>query len=132
MNAFAKIEVPPVEGAIRNPGNPHHFMVLKPVKGIVSIFLGEDLLARTTNALRLIEIGKTVYDPTLYIPAKDVVISLGEIEKNSQCPLKGQASYYEYEGEEIAWAYTEPYDFADGLKDHFSFWTSKVWIEEGE
>lgn len=132
MNAYAKIEVPPVEGAIRNPSNPHHFMVLKPVKGTVSIFRGEDLLARSTNALRLIEIGKTVYDPILYIPTKDVVIQLEKIEKNTHCPLKGRAGYYEYEGDEIAWSYAEPYEFADGLKDHFAFWSSKVWIEEGE
>lgn len=132
MDMTTTFDVSPIEGAIRNPGNPHHFMVLKPVKGSVSIFHGEDLLARTTNALRVIEISKKAYDPTLYIPAKDVVVALEKIDKNSHCPLKGEASYYAYEGEEIAWSYTEPYDFADGLAHHYAFWSSKIWIEEGE
>ena len=47
-----------VEGAIRQPGNPHHYMVAKPVDKRVRIWRGERLVADTTDALCLIEIGR--------------------------------------------------------------------------
>ena len=132
MNAVSKFEVSLVEGAIRNPDNPHHFLVLKPVNHLVKIFRGDELLAKTNNALRAIEIGKSVYDPVLYIPTKDVIASLTRTEKTSHCPLKGNATYFEFEGEEIAWSYLRPFDFAKELRDHLAFWSSKVRVEEGE
>lgn len=132
MNTISKFDVSPVEGAIRNPDNPHHFMVLKPVNHLVKIFRGDELLAKTNNALRVIEIGKSVYDPILYIPTKDVIASLTRTEKTSHCPLKGNATYFEFTGEEIAWSYSRPFDFAKELRDHHAFWSSKIRIEEGE
>ena len=53
---------------IHNPGDPRHFMRIKPVKGRVRILLGETVLADSRNALRLLEAGHDVYDPVLYIP----------------------------------------------------------------
>lgn len=132
MNVFSKFDVSPVEGAIRNPDNPHHFMVLKPVKHSVKIFLGDNILASTQNAIRVIEIGRKAYDPVLYVPTKDVVVSLKTLERNSFCPLKGEATYFGYEGEEIAWSYSQPLAFAKELREYHAFWSSKTWIEEGE
>lgn len=132
MNTISKLDVSPVEGAIRNPDNPHHFMVLKPVNHLVKIFRGDELLAKTNNALRVIEIGKSVYDPVLYIPTKDVIASLTRTEKTSHCPLKGDAAYFEFEGEEIAWTYSQAFEFAKELQNHHAFWSSKIRIEEGE
>ena len=132
MNTISKLDVSPVEGAIRNPDTPHHFMVLKPVNHLVKIFRGDELLAKTNNALRVIEIGKSVYDPVLYIPTKDVIASLTRTEKTSHCPLKGDAAYFEYAREEIAWSYSQTFEFAKELRDHHAFWSSKIRIEEGE
>jgi len=123
--------VPSVEGAIRNPNNPNHFMVLKPVAQRVRIFLDERLVADTTNALCLIEIGRKAHDPVLYVPAEDLTAPLEKLEKATHCPLKGDASYYAVDGEEIGWAYREPFDFAVELAGRHAFWSKKVRIEQG-
>ena len=124
--------VPPVEGAIRNPANPNHFMVIKPVDRRVRIFYGERLLADTTNAVCVIEIGrKKAYDPVLYVPAGDLAAPLDAVDKTTHCPLKGDASYYAVDGEEVGWAYNEPFDFAAGLAGRHAFWARKVRIEQG-
>lgn len=119
-----------VEGAIRQPSNPHHFMVLKPVNRRVRISFGERLLADTTDALCLIEIGRKAHDPVLYVPATDLVFALDEIEKTSHCPLKGDASYFGVDGEEVGWAYIDPFDFAKELEGRHAFWASKVRVEQ--
>lgn len=123
--------VPDVEGAIRNPANPHHFMVLKPVRRRVRIFAGERLVADTTDALCLIEISRKAYDPVLYVPARGLTAPLETIDRTTHCPLKGDASYYALDGEEIGWSYREPFDFAAGLAGRHAFWPDRVRIEQG-
>ncbi len=117
---------------IRNPGNAAHFMALKPIKRRVRIYAGETLLADTANAVRLVEVGRGVYDPLVYVPAEDLQVALEPLEKSTHCPLKGDASYHGYRGEEIAWSYDRPFDFAQGLARRHAFWPEKVRIEEGE
>lgn len=122
--------IPQVEGAIRQPSNPHHFMVLKPVDRTVRIWFGEQLLADTSDALCLVEISRKAHDPVLYIPAKDMVFELDEIDKTTHCPLKGDASYFGVGGVEVGWAYREPFDFASELAGRHAFWSDKVRIEQ--
>ena len=95
--------VAPVEGAIRNPANPHHFMVVQPAGRRIRIFFGDRLVADSVDALRVIEIG----------------------------PLKGDADYFSLEGQEIAWAYRS-LDFAAVLDGLYSFWGDNMRIVEGE
>ncbi|MCZ6772494.1 MAG: DUF427 domain-containing protein [Proteobacteria bacterium] len=123
--------VPPVDGAIRNPSNPHHFMVIKPIDRCVRTFIGETLIADTTDAVRVIEIGKNAYDPLVYVPAADLTQRLEETDKISHCPLKVDAVYFAIGGEEIGWSYVAPFDFANQLAGRLCFWPSKVRIEEG-
>jgi len=125
------VAVPPVEGAIRNPANPNHFMVIKPVERRVRVFFGERLLADTTGAVWVIEVGRKAYDPVLYIPAVDLRAALDEIDKTTHCPLKGDASYYAIGGEEVGWAYNQPFDFAAEIAGRHAFWAKKVRIELG-
>jgi uncharacterized protein (DUF427 family) len=120
-----------VEGAIRNPANPNHFMILKPVARRVRIFLDERLIADTTDAICLVEIGRKAYDPVLYVPPGALTVPLDKIDKTSHCPLKGDASYYALDGEEVGWAYHAPFDFAAELANLHAFWSSKVRIEQG-
>lgn len=122
---------PPVEGAIRNPANPNHFMVLKPVDGRVRVFAGKKLIADTIDAVCVIEIGRKAYDPVVYVPSEDIAAQLQRTEKTSHCPLKGEAGYYAIDGEEIGWSYVQPFEFADQLAGRHAFWASKVRIELG-
>ncbi len=117
--------------AIRNPANPDHFMVIEPVAARVRAYHGDTLVAETTRARRVMETAGKAYDPMLYIPASDIAATLTQVDKSTRCPLKGQASYYAFDGEEIAWSYTEPFDFSGALADHFAFWPAKVRVEVG-
>lgn len=124
--------VPHIEGAIRNPANPNHLMVVRPVRRTVKVHVGDTLVAQTQNALRVMEMGKSLYDPMLYIPASDVVAALEPIAKSTHCPLKGDAGYVSFNGDEIAWTYDRPLEISKQLAGHFAFWPDKVRITEGD
>lgn len=112
--------VHPVEGAIRNPANPNHFMVLKPIPSEVEIATGEAVLALTQDAFWLIELGDFAYPPRIYVPLSDVLADLSRTDKVTHCPLKGDAGYLAFRGEEVGWTY-DTLDFARVLKGFASF-----------
>ena len=120
------------ERAIRNPDNQNHLMVIKDVPRRIRIYHGAALLADTNHALRVLEIGKSVYDPVLYVPEADLKTRLGHVDRSTHCPIKGDASYVSHDGEEIGWVYKVPIDMARQLAAHYAFWPSKVRIVEGE
>jgi len=118
--------------AIRNPANPAHFMVIKPVNRRIRVYAGETLLADSTNAIRVMETGRTVYDPVVYVPKPDLAASLENIDKSTHCPIKGDAAYVGLNGKEVGWSYPDPLPFAIALKDRHAFWPDKVRLVEGE
>lgn len=118
---------------IHNPAEPRHFMRIKPVNGRVRIMSGEHVLADSEDALRLIEAGKDIYDPVIYMPFDDIAVTLHPLpSKTTHCPLKGDASYFALSegGEAIAWTYSGAFDFASELKGHVAFYADRVTIEE--
>ena len=125
-----------MENAIRRPDAPNHFMVLKSVsKRIVVKLPGGQTLADTTKAIRLMEAGKTLYDPVVYLPIDDVTVRLSRQDNSTFCPLKGDASYFGLEnGQEaltdLAWAYENPLDFSQEIKGLIAFYPDKVVMEE--
>lgn len=131
VDATENTLVSQVRGAIRNPENPHHFMVLQPVGKRVRLWWGETLLADTKDALRLIEVGNGVYEPTYYVPTAHIAAELEAVpEKATHCPLKGKASYYMLDGEEVGWSY-DAYDFAQALHGRIAFSGKELRIEIG-
>lgn len=132
MPTSSDTSFPSLEGAIRNPANPAHLMVIRPVGRTVRVHVGDTLIAQTQNALRVLEMGISLYDPTLYIPASDIVAALESVEKSTHCPLKGDASYVAFNGDEIAWTYDRPLEASRQLEGHFGFWPDKVRISEGD
>ena len=131
-SSSADSNFPSLEGAIRNPANPNHLMVIRPVKRTVRVYVGGTLIAETQKALRVMEMGKSLYDPAIYVPASDIIATLEPVEKSSHCPLKGDASYAALNGDEIAWTYDRPFDISKQLDAHFAFWPDKVKITEGD
>lgn len=126
---------------IHNPGDPRHYMRIKPVEGRVRILFGERVLADSADALRLLEAGHDIYDPVLYLPLADVRAGLAPVEKRTYCPLKGHASYFDLvsgegqaegqvEAPEIAWSYRETLDMAGEIRDLVAFDAARVTIEE--
>jgi len=123
---------------IHNPDEPRHFMRIKPVKSRVCIRLGDTVLAQSSDAVRLLEIGKDFYDPVIYVPRQDVRVVLDPVaDRTSHCPLKGDATYFDYSGwvpqqpiDYLAWSYAEPFGFARDLAGLIAFNPAHVSIEE--
>ncbi len=125
-----------MEGAIRRPDAPNHFMVLKPINKRIVVRLPDgSKLAETTSATRLLEAGKTLYDPVIYLPMHDVLVPLTKQGNTTHCPLKGDANYFTFEnGQEtssdLAWSYERPFDFSQEIGGLIAFYPDKVIIEE--
>ena len=125
-----QVDHPALADAVRNPDNPLHLMVLKPVKAMVRVHFADQLIAETSEALRVMEIGKSVYDPMVYVPEKDLKTVLDPVDRKTTCPLKGEARYLALGEEELGWTY-ETYDFAQALTGFVGFWPNKVRVTEG-
>ena len=127
-----------VRDAIHNPAEPRHFMRVKPVERRVVIWRDGEMLAETTEAVRVLEVGKDLYDPVLYLPPADVSPRLRRGDApSSHCPLKGDAIYFDLVDESgavavptIAWSYPEPFDFSSALAGRIAFYAKLVTVEE--
>ncbi|MEM8837156.1 MAG: DUF427 domain-containing protein [Pseudomonadota bacterium] len=118
---------------IHNPDEPRRFMTVTPVKGRVRVRLGDLLVAESDEALRLKEVGRLMYDPTLYLPRRAIAVPLMRAERESHCPLKGDCTWYSLQvpaEQEIAWSYREPFHFARVIASYVSFDPERVTIEE--
>ena len=125
-----------MDGAIRRPDAPNHFMVLKPINRRIVIRLPDGMkLAETTSATRVLEAGKTLYEPVVYLPKHDVLVPLTKQENTTHCPLKGDANYFTFEdgkviSPDLAWSYEQPYAFSQEIEGLIAFYSNKVIIEE--
>ena len=122
--------------SIHNPKVPTHFMWLQPVEHRVSVYFENLVLAVTTKALRVIEVGRDVYEPALYLPKQDICAELLENGRSTHCPLKGDACYFDLldaSGEVVvadaAWTYRTPIEIAAPLASHVAFDRAKFAIE---
>lgn len=120
-----------IDTTIRNPGNAAHFARIKPVGRLIRVRRGGALLAQSERAVRMIEIGRDIYDPVIYLPEADLTAALAPVEgKSTHCPLKGDAAYFTHEGEEVAWTYGRPLESAPMLRGLIAFDPGRVSIEE--
>ena len=122
-----------VKDAIHNPAEPRHFMRFKPVTRQIRVLRGDTVLAESTHAMRLNEVGRDIYDSVVYLPRQDCSAALRPLaDKSTHCPLKGDAGYVSFNGDEIAWTYDRPLEGSKQLAGHFAFWPDKVRITEGD
>lgn len=103
-----------------------HYQVIDPYNRRITLKYKEKTLAVTTNALILKEVGKGVYDPVFYIPKEDIRLPLvPEPERSSNCPIKGEASYWHIDHEKtdnyFAWSYDAPLPRSKKIKEHVAF-----------
>ena len=133
MNDTARtLSTPLVPDMIHRPGVPAHMMRIKPLERRVRVRVGGEIVAESRRALQLIEIGRDVADPVLYLPREDVSAALADNARTSHCPLKGDTSYFDLangEADEIAWSYTHPLPFATALEGHLAFDASRATFE---
>lgn len=102
---------------------------LEKVNSTVEVFFAGRRIASSNNALRILE---TSHPPTIYIPPEDIEKDvLIKSDQTTFCEWKGKGNYYHLESgsqrvENAAWYYPEPKKSYRELKDHLSFYPSKV------
>jgi uncharacterized protein (DUF427 family) len=103
--------------------------IVESVKLEVRVRIGEFEIARSHRCLRVLE---TSSPPTYYIPRADTDLdTLRPTANPSLCEWKGEAHYWDVvvEGDRLphaAWSYPTPFPEFEALRDHFSFYPSRV------
>lgn len=110
------------------PG-PDHPITITPNRRRVRVTFGGRVVAETARALTLQEAS---YPAVQYVPREDVDMSLfARTDHATQCPYKGQASYYSLKvdgkaAENAVWSYEDPYPAMAPIKGHLAFYPSRV------
>lgn len=101
--------------------------VLDPAEGLVEVYDGDQLIAQTQGALRVLE---TASPPTLYLPPDAVQPNLlVSVAQGSFCEWKGAASYWaltDNPGQPVGWSYANPSRRFRDIADWFSFYPARV------
>lgn len=125
-----------VQNGIHRPDEPRHWMRAKePQYPVTATYKGKKL-AKSTHVLKVQEVGKDLYDPVFYFPKEDVNQEMLEKSNTStHCPLKGDSTYYHVRvaGDTLgnaSWAYDQPFEWSQVLKDHIAFDDTRIMVEE--
>ena len=133
---MATLETPLVGGMIHGPDDPAHMMRIKPALRVLTVRLGDEVVARSRRVMLVTEIGSDVHDPAYYMPLSDVAVDLAPTGRSTHCPLKGDTTYYDLGATgdrgsvgDIGWSYTQPMPWAVELRGLIAFDPDKVRIE---
>lgn len=90
--------------------NQRHYAVIDPYQRKLTILYEGKKIAETKDAFIVKEVGQSVYNPVLYLPKDSLVMELeAEPKRQSHCPIKGDASYWNVPGKPtpdyFAWSY---------------------------
>lgn len=116
--------------------NPNHYSDIENMDKEVVASIGDVELARSNEAIVLTEYsyGNSL-DPVIYFPPESLAGDhFVKTEHNTQCAIKGEASYYtaivggdEYEN--VAWAYENPSDAYKQIKGYVAFYADRVEVK---
>ena len=118
------------------PGDNHYHQLDESVRRVRVLRDGR-VLADSTRAILLKEVGKKVYDPVFYFPQEDVHrASFVASATRTTCPIKGEASYWsllDLDGlvADAAWAYQEPIEYSRAIAGRIAFNPRYVTLELG-
>ncbi len=90
--------------------NKRHYAVIDAYTRKLTLKYNDEIIAESKNALILKEVGKSVYNPVFYFPKEDIKVELiSEANRKSYCPIKGDASYWNFKenptSDYLAWSY---------------------------
>ena len=108
---------------------PDHRITTKPADVRVQVKFGGEVIADSTNTIRLDE---GSYAPVYYVPRRDVKMErFTRTTHSTYCPFKGHASYYTLSAngrtaENAVWSYEQPYDEVSVIKEHLAFYANRV------
>ena len=106
-----------------------HDIKISPTKGDVSVLFNGKTIARSGNALGLVEAN---YPVVIYMPLSDVDEKfLYPSDHITHCPFKGDASYYSLKddgviAENAVWYYADPCPLVEKIKNHVAFWGDAI------
>ena len=112
---------------IKIPG-PEHPITISPTEGTVRVTVAGRIVAESTRALRLQEMG---YPPVYYLPRSDADTSLlVRTTHRTYCPYKGDATYYSIpiggtKSEYAVWTYERPYKAVASIREYLAFYPSR-------
>ncbi len=115
--------------------NPEHYHQLDRPRVTVTVRLGGEEVAHSDRTILLKEVGKQVYDPVYYFHPEDVrTDGLSRTETRTRCPIKGEASYWTYTGQngtqaDLAWSYEDPLEYSEPIRGLLAFDPRRVTIE---
>ncbi len=110
--------------------HPEHTITIEPYRSKVTVRTDGAVVASSEHALELKEVN---HPPVLYVPFADIDFSVLEPTATStHCPYKGDASYWRRKGdggEDVMWAYQQPYDEMSAIRDYGAFYANRVQVE---
>jgi uncharacterized protein (DUF427 family) len=111
--------------------DPFHRVDILDSSRPVTVRVGERVVARSDRPKLLFETGLPA---RAYVPRSDIVPgALGDSEKRTVCPYKGESRYLSVAGvEDAAWTYEAPLPDAIKVQGHVCFDEGKVAVELGE
>ena len=108
---------------------PERTLNYKTIDRKIEVVFNNKIVA-SSNRFILLE--EENYAPVMYVPKDGLFFKFIESTNYSTyCPFKGTASYWNIKGcgnivENAVWSYSDPFDEALIIKNHFAFYSDKV------
>jgi uncharacterized protein (DUF427 family) len=114
---------------VRALRDPFHRIDVLPSSRHVRVTAGDDVLVDTDRAVLLFETG---LPPVAYVPRADVHAPAAPAEKQTYCPYKGEARYWDVAGiADAAWSYEYPRPETTGIAGYLAFDPKKATVTIG-
>jgi uncharacterized protein (DUF427 family) len=104
--------------------NQKHYALTERSSDIYQLYFAEELLLESDQVVVLAEVYQDrAYPDVIYFPQSSLAaLELSKSEKNSFCPIKGYASYWNYRDmENCIWSYQDPLAEVIQIKGHYAF-----------
>jgi len=115
------------EQVFGHPHDPYSRIDILRSSRNVKVSVAGEVLAESSRPVILFETGLPV---RYYLPREDVRLdALRSSETTSYCAYKGEAAYWAYGDEDIAWTYEAPLREAEPVRDLVCFFNEKTDVE---
>jgi uncharacterized protein (DUF427 family) len=110
-----------------------HYAVIEAYPRKLTLKRNNEIIVESRNALILKEVAKSVYNPVFYFPKEDIKADLvSETERKSYCPIKGDASYWNFKenptSDYLAWSYEKALVRAKKIEGYIAFNLDQITI----